>query len=226
MHAKPKEAADLGEHTLKPIRLETAREQIKNALRDAILSNEFKRGDTLNVAELAGQLGVSAMPVREALSALERDGLVELRPRKTAVVLGADERYIRDYYRIRALLEGEAALQASARAEDEAADARAVLTSCAEPHTLDPVLFSFENDAFHQAIWEMSGNRRLQGMLKEIWMSKAITQSAYTTEDMQRSADAHREIARSILSHRGEEARDCMEKHLTDGMAIVLRQLF
>lgn len=217
--------SSLGEYTLKPIQLVTAKEQIKNVLRDAILSNEFKRGDTLNVAEIANQLGVSAMPVREALSVLERDGLVELRPRKTAVVLGADEQYIRDYYRIRALLEGEAALQASIRGGEKTDTLRRILEISAQAcEENDLQLFSEMNTAFHQTIGEMSGNRRLELMLKDLWMSKAILQRSYTGDDMHRTAKAHEHIAQCIFEKRGEDARKAMGDHLNDGLKVLLRQ--
>lgn len=210
---------------LKPIEMVTVKDQIKNILRDAILSNEFKRGDALNVGELAEKLGVSTMPVREALSVLERDGLVELRPRKTAIVLGADEKYVREYYQIRALLEGEAAVLASNRADEEIPDLRKALEECADMcDTEDFALYSQQNVVFHQTIWEMSGNRRLQVMLRDLWMSKSITQTRYTVADMEDTARCHREIARYILEHRAEDARKAMESHLLEGMKVVLRQ--
>lgn len=57
------------------------RDQIVNAIRDAIIQGKFKPGEKIPEQELAEQLGVSRTPIREAIRILEQQGLVQPRPK-------------------------------------------------------------------------------------------------------------------------------------------------
>ena len=103
---------------MKKIQLLPAREQVASVLREAILKRELKEGEELTLEGMAEQLGVSSMPVREAFQILATDGLIKLRPNKGAIVLGVNEKTIRDHYETRALLESEAAARASQKGKD------------------------------------------------------------------------------------------------------------
>ncbi|HLR70008.1 MAG TPA: GntR family transcriptional regulator, partial [Pseudogracilibacillus sp.] len=60
--------------------------KVCSVLRRAILKGDFKPGQRLVQTELAELIGVSRMPIREALRTLEIEGLVTLEPHKGAVV--------------------------------------------------------------------------------------------------------------------------------------------
>ena len=94
---------------LRPIKMPSAKERVAAELRKAILSRQMKEGEVLSLESVASQLNVSAMPVREAFQILARDGLIQLRKNKAAVVLGVTETYIKEHYQLRAILEGAAA---------------------------------------------------------------------------------------------------------------------
>lgn len=84
---------------------ELAPEQVTNRLRDAITSGALTPGERLNQAVLAERLGVSRMPVREALRQLQAEGLVTLLPYRGAIVSGLSLRELREIYEIRTALE-------------------------------------------------------------------------------------------------------------------------
>ena len=86
---------------LKPIKMPSAKEKVAAELRKAILSRQMKEGEVLSLESVATQLNVSAMPVREAFQILARDGLIQLRKNKGAVVLGITETYIKEHYQLR-----------------------------------------------------------------------------------------------------------------------------
>lgn len=90
---------------LKPIKLLPARERVASALREAIIQKKIKEGETLTLDTTAQELGVSVTPVREAFQILARDGLIELKQNKGAIVLGFNETTIREHYQIRAAME-------------------------------------------------------------------------------------------------------------------------
>ena len=91
---------------LKPIQLLPARERVASALRKAILTRQISEGEVLTLDNTAKELGISITPVREAFQILARDGLIELKQNKGAVVLGINEHTLREHYQIRAVLEG------------------------------------------------------------------------------------------------------------------------
>lgn len=66
--------------------IQTLREQVTDKVRDLILQGSFSPGDKLKQSELAASIGVSAVPVREAIRQLHAEGLVELAPRRGAFV--------------------------------------------------------------------------------------------------------------------------------------------
>ena len=60
--------------------ISSKKDLVKQALREAILSGELAPGTRLIIDDLANQLGVSPIPVREALQQLQADGYVEIQP--------------------------------------------------------------------------------------------------------------------------------------------------
>ncbi len=64
------------------IKLLSAKEQVAAVLRKAILSRELVEGQEITLEGIAGMVGVSSMPVREAFQILAADGLIKVRPNK------------------------------------------------------------------------------------------------------------------------------------------------
>jgi len=75
-------------------------EQATQRIREAILTGEFTSGARLKTAELAAKLGVSTMPLREALRKLEGEGLVEIEPNRGATVRQLDQGFVSDLYEL------------------------------------------------------------------------------------------------------------------------------
>lgn len=88
-----------------PLAVLNLRDHIEEKLRAAILRGIFRPGDHLVETTIAEQLGVSRAPVREALSALERAGLVVCTPRRGYFVIDFTEKDVEEIYSLRLLLE-------------------------------------------------------------------------------------------------------------------------
>jgi DNA-binding GntR family transcriptional regulator len=84
-------------------------EQVAKEIRRSILSGELHPGQTFSLREISGQLGVSFIPVREALRELEAQGLVVTRPGKSAMVAPLSHDDLHGIYRLRRQLEPEIA---------------------------------------------------------------------------------------------------------------------
>src|SRR5215208_3681710 len=103
----------LSRSPLAPITYRTLNDIVTDQLRDAILSGEFPPGTTLNQRDIADQLSVSRMPVREAFRALELEGLIRGLPRRKAVVVTLQPEGVADIYDVLATLEARAAEKAT-----------------------------------------------------------------------------------------------------------------
>jgi DNA-binding GntR family transcriptional regulator len=82
-------------------------------IRQRMLEGSLKAGDPLPYRELAREVGISATPVREAISRLESEGLVDQLPRVGAFVKRMDRVEVKELYELREALEGHAAALAA-----------------------------------------------------------------------------------------------------------------
>ena len=99
--------------------------QINSLLEEAIVSGVLQPGQRLRAEVLAEHYGVSRIPVREALRALEAAGWVKIRPRYGVYVAERSEQELRDLFDVRAVLEGHVARRAAeCRTEDDLAGLR------------------------------------------------------------------------------------------------------
>jgi DNA-binding GntR family transcriptional regulator len=101
----------------------TKAEVAADVLRRAILSGELGPGEALTVGVLATRYGLTLMPLREALSRLASEGLVEIEPHQTARVAQLSQARMVEEYAVRAVLEAAAAAQAVGHLDARAFDA-------------------------------------------------------------------------------------------------------
>ncbi|MDF2661935.1 MAG: GntR domain protein [Paenibacillus sp.] len=89
----------------------TAYTQVKEWIKESILSGEIPAGSRITIAEIVQKYGVSQMPVREAFQILQGEGFIELLPHKGARVLSLTPQYVANIYEIRGVVEGLLARQ-------------------------------------------------------------------------------------------------------------------
>src|SRR5690242_20879680 len=91
-------------------------DRVYDRLRQAIIAGDLASGQPVSERSLAGTLGVSVAPVRDALQRLERDGLVVSSPRRATVVADFSRERLREMGLIRVALEAAAAAIAATKA--------------------------------------------------------------------------------------------------------------
>ncbi len=91
-------------------------------IRSLIFNGELRQGDRVGQDDIARQLGVSRIPVREAIIALDREGWLTITPHRGAFVHGLDDDSLRDHYELLGLVYGLAARRAVERATPDALD--------------------------------------------------------------------------------------------------------
>jgi DNA-binding GntR family transcriptional regulator len=117
--------------------------------------------------QLAGQYGVSKSPVREALQRLVRERFVEVRPRRGYVAAPITLNDVQEVFRLRLLLEPEAAELAALHATDQQVLRLRELAAQHRPNGASGRGQAWDR-AFHAAIAEAAGNQRLLAMLRTL----------------------------------------------------------
>ena len=202
---------------LKPVKLMPIREQAASSIREAIISRNLKQGETLTLEATANALGISATPVREAFQILARDGLIELSQNRGAVVLGFNEKNIREHYQIRAALEAESCrLVCENNSSLEGVEhcivqARKILET-------NPEKYPDYNQSFHYNIWSASENTRLMNMLSELWNGLSLGLRTTRTEYFKNSHAEHENIFSKLQERDSSGAYTAMYDHIVRSM--------
>lgn len=209
---------------MESLELMPARVRITSILRKAIYSGEYKSGEELSLTEVAGQLGVSRTPVREAFQSLAAEGLITLRMNRGAIVNHIDRKFIKDTFEMRILLEGEAAARAASKGMDVS------LLLARLYHMRDNIDAIHQNEYIslnqdiHMNIWNAADNGKLKSFLMEMWNGPSTGHSiAETNEHYQKSTLEHIDILTFIGKGQSEEARTAMASHISRSMDNILR---
>lgn len=133
----------------------------------AIRAGELGPGDRLIETDLAGRLGISRTPVREAIRRLESDGLVTHLPRTGATVRHLDYAEITELYEMRAVLEGTAARFAARVASDVELDELEAINAEMPAATSSAALYE-ANRQFHAVLLNAARNRYLVKSVESI----------------------------------------------------------
>lgn len=189
------------------------------AVRDGIAQGRLAPGEWLREGAVAEGLGLSRTPVREALRVLAAEGLVELVHNRGARVVRWTPADIEETYRLRALLEGEAAFLAARRATPE--HVAALERTCASHERsvaarLSAVEQAACNDAFHAAVLQAAGSPRLLGLHAIVTSAPLVARalSGYDDVDLQRSVIAHRDVLIAVRKRDEDLAAAAMRAHI------------
>lgn len=191
-----------------------------------IRAGALKPGDRLLEVELAGRLGISRTPVREAIRQLEADGLVVHVPRVGAAVRGLDPGEVTELYEMQGVLEGTAArLAARAASEVERQELAAINAEMAAALGDPPRMYEL-NRQFHAALLDAARNRYLArsvaGLQKTLLLLGPTTLEG---EERARGAiEEHAEVLAALDARDELAAEQAMRRHVAAAHAVRLRQ--
>ncbi|HEU5170205.1 MAG TPA: GntR family transcriptional regulator [Gemmatimonadales bacterium] len=199
--------------TLPRPRKQATHELVAAVLREAITTGQLKANAPLPQDEIAAQLKVSHIPVREALRQLQSEGLVTYQPNRGAAVSALTPDEIREIYEIRSILETSAIRHATPRLTAAQLERARAILDRAEQAT-DGATWGTLDVEFHQAVYDLDDRPRLgeliAGLLRRVdryWLSHGL-----------------------MLKYRGEFEREhrqllaALERRDADGAATVLGQ--
>jgi DNA-binding GntR family transcriptional regulator len=201
------------------------RVQVYVALRDAIVRGQLEPGQRLSENTLASEMGVSRTPIREGLSLLREDRLVETVPQLGSFVARVDPAAIADAQFIRESLEC-AAIRLSAKVAGEAdiAELEENLQSqdrAIEQGDLDA--FYLLDDSFHHALCDLSGHRSVWPVSEraKAHLNRIRRLSLGMPNYLEEMLAEHRQVLGAVASHDSNRA----EMHLRAHLRTVLREV-
>jgi DNA-binding GntR family transcriptional regulator len=198
--------------------LVSAQQAAHERLREMIFSGELQAGQALRQEEIARQLGVSRLPIREALNRLATEGLVELKPRRGFYVASLDVDEIEDIFDMRALLEARAGYLATENRTAEDADAIDALVASIEGTVAAPIDFDHYaqlNLRFHERFYQSCGRKHLRRQISLLRNAVAPLIRILASEDgeLSRAQDEHRQLSTSFRSGDADRVATLCKEH-------------
>lgn len=191
---------------------------VQDRIRDAILNGDLAAGSRIDQAQLAADLSVSLVPVREALKKLEAEGFVQIVPRRGAFVTQTSLDDMEELYLARTILEGQAAYHAAESLTDEdlamLKSLNAEMKEALESHNLSR--FMECNRRFHFIIYDAARNRYLSNMIASLWelAERYRFRYVYLTDQAPIIQEEHQKILDACLAHNKAQLRDAIAYHM------------
>lgn len=202
------------------------KDQAADLLRDLIVSGRIAPGSKLTERDVCKLLNISRMPARDALMALEHQGLLISKPAGRYVIeLGEEE--VRHFYNLRLALEKLAVEFAIHNSSDTnlallEAKVEEMRQAIADG---DSSRYARSDFAMHQLIWQQSGNpyliEVLNSMIGPIFLF--ISSQAGIVEDWQASLRLHEHLVETIASKDVVAAVKSMEDHVLHSLDLALQ---
>ncbi len=213
---------------MKTIKRKPVVTDVANQIREGILEGALVPGSKIDQDELAAELGVSRLPVRQALLVLQREGLVFLDHGRGAVVAPLDIKFIADLFDCRAVIEGYVAAALAARKDFDPSALRRIVAegraaAAAGESRRDLIA------EFHTALYEATGNQVLIHMMNSQLdhVQRAVT-FVKETGGLRSQADTweeHAEILEAIAARRVGRARQLARSHVERVKQVVVAHL-
>jgi DNA-binding GntR family transcriptional regulator len=201
-------------------------EQVADHVTEAIHSGRFVPGQRLVEADITQDLGISRSLLREAFRTLHARGVIEIVPNRGALVRRLSLREAEDLFQVRMELEALAGRLAAENCRHPHVRAK-FESQIGEIHLDHPrqstSKYLFENQRFHDAIFQAAGNLELRKLNQQLQLSLMMAQiSTMLTADVVNASIAeHRSIASAILAGDLMQADTATRAHLSRARAFV-----
>ena len=192
---------------------------VTSEIRRAVLTGALPAGQSFSIRDLAAQLGVSHIPVREALRRLESQGLIVLRQARSASVAPLSTGDLAAIYRLRYVIELPlAGASAGRRGPIEVLRLDALLEASRDR---DPEVAWQAHYDFHEALVHPAANPWDERMLHTLWMAAerythlVFDPTQITDDERQRRYDKHRILRDAALGDDARAMEDALREHLS-----------
>jgi DNA-binding GntR family transcriptional regulator len=210
------------------IQTPTTQERVYKELEHAIVTARIKPGERLVAEKLAKQMGVSRIPIREAIGRLEARNLLIVHPQKGTTVYGLSEEKLKEILEIRLILELAAARKASLVAKKNSVETlnrfNKLYTAAQQANDADKLLSV--NRKFHFTIYKAANMPILLSMIQSLWDQASpyyhlmFRQTVF--HDPQTGRGYHQRIIDALAANDPEEVSKWLEIDLVESTKFVL----
>ncbi|MGW6659540.1 GntR family transcriptional regulator [Rhodococcus sp. NPDC055024] len=204
-------------------RASTTLDRAYNAILDAICNGDIPPGAPLRLHKLSEDLGMSAMPIREALRQLEAVGVIEMIPHKGARVREISSDDLVDTYRTRITLEGIACHRAAENfgPEDELAARYALEEQRCALEAGDVAAARLAHKEFHYSIYRAAGSPWMVRSIELTWLNSERYRVASEQDGDQLTLrrEEHDLMLMACVAHQPDRARLALRGHLISTVA-------
>lgn len=194
-------------------------------LRQGIMSGRLPPGKRLVIDRIAEELEVSAIPVREALTQLEKEGLVEIKPHAGAMVTDIPESAVEEIFALLEVLEIVSCRLGLKKLSDSAISHLSDVTDQMEG-TCDPEKWLTLNRMFHQKLPRLAGLPRLEEQMIRVgedW--ERLRRLRFTNrkgEDLQRANEQHRAFITALQKKDLQTAESIIRQHNQEALQLYI----
>jgi DNA-binding GntR family transcriptional regulator len=195
----------------------TAEEEAYEYILVRIRSGHYAPDDRLIPEEIAAEIGMSRMPVREAFRRLAAEGLVTIRPNRGCVVSGLTVDEIFEVFEVRSVLEGLAVRLAMPKIDRSAlADLRLLLERMEISDELDADSWLADHYRFHEYLCGLSARPKLMGQIRTLHVAIEPYLRVYLhhVKKSRSAGEAHRVLVDTLSTGDVRAAEDAMREHV------------
>lgn len=204
----------------------TAQAAVLKELRQRIIRGEVPPGQPIRQELLAAELGMSRLPVREALVVLQSERLLDYTQHKGYVVAALDEQDLRQTHQLREILESLAIEQAIPQLTEKTIEAmRDTLERIGQAESPTRIERIERNREFYFHLFATSGNRRLTSLLSQIWDTSDRYRALYfpETPDIEQVQQMHERVIRAAEERDIERLQEILTDRRQSSLAEALR---
>lgn len=201
----------------------TLSEQLYAVLEQAIIEGTLRPGQRLHADDLAQHFGVSRIPLRETLRALDANGWIEIRPRHGAYVRERSLSELMELFEVRAMLEVQSVkLAAERRTDEQLAELRRLVAEGHQAVAEDDARRVGEvNAEFHQLVARCARNQVLADILRSLSQRVRWYFSTVGVERTKHSMEEHERIVDALERRDADAAAALVRAHIEATRAAV-----
>lgn len=203
---------------------EILRERVYQQIRTDLMSGHFAPGQKMTIRALAGELGTSLTPVREALYRLAAEGALEGEANRSVRVPILTGEHIRELRDIRIAVEGLAVARAASRITPaEIREIKRIAADLQAARDRGDVGNDMANiRAFHLTLYRTAGMPTLARVIENLWLRTGpylrLLYPEYIGQVKARRGDWRGRLCTALQRHDADAARDEIERDLTDAL--------
>lgn len=202
----------------------TIKEQVVDVLRNQILNRVLMPGQQLDIDQIARELNVSPTPIKEALSILQKEGFIIIKPRSGTFVAELNEVDLIETYELRMALEITAGKKLAEVITSEGIQAlKDAYEKIAQSAADDRVEHLQRNVDFHELLVKLAGNKKMFEVYRSLNTFIQIYRVHYPTQQnwlmrIEKERAEHQKILEGLRARDPEKVTAAVVAHLTRGL--------